>query len=422
MVTWKDLSPRLGIVYDLFGNGRTAFKATANRHVSGQGPGIARGVNPAFTNGESRRNWLDGRGVFAPARLCYSPDGVLDFGYLLGGPNTYGCVPGDGIVQGDPLNPLPNGELIGATDNVNFAQPLVTNFYDPDYAFGWGNRLSNWEFSAGLQHELVDGLSINVSYFRRIYVNFSTQDNPLLSAADYDPFCVTAPDDPRLPNAGQELCNFEVTPEKFGITGGTTTSSDNFGKQTQHWNGVDVTVTARMQNGLLLQGGLSTGRQSEDDCEVAANVDNPNILYCAWQTPFLTQVKFLGSYTLPYDIQIAGTFQNLPGNEISANTSFTREQVEASLGRPSNSSTTTFQTIEPGTEYTERLNQFDLRVTKIFNVGPSRLRAMFDIYNVFNNSTPLQRNNQYGQVGTTWQSPQLVIPGRLIKFALQVDF
>ena len=98
------------------------------------------------------------------------------------------------------------------------------------------------------------------------------------------------------------------------------------------------------------------------------------------------------------------------------------DQISAGLGRPSNTATTAIQTIEPGTEYTERLNQFDLRVTKIFNVGASRLRAMFDIYNVFNDSTPIQRNNQYGSTGPTWQSPQLVIPGRLLKVAFQVDF
>ena len=46
---------------------------------------------------------------------------------------------------------------------------------------------------------------------------------------------------------------------------------------------------------------MSTGRRSEDDCDLAANLDNPSTLCCAWDTPFLTQVKFLGSYTLPYD-------------------------------------------------------------------------------------------------------------------------
>jgi len=33
---WKDLNPRLGLVYDLRGDGRTALKVTASRYVDGR--------------------------------------------------------------------------------------------------------------------------------------------------------------------------------------------------------------------------------------------------------------------------------------------------------------------------------------------------------------------------------------------------
>ena len=36
-VNWKDLNPRLGVAFDLFGNGKTAVKASANRYVLGEG-------------------------------------------------------------------------------------------------------------------------------------------------------------------------------------------------------------------------------------------------------------------------------------------------------------------------------------------------------------------------------------------------
>ena len=39
-----------------------------------------------------------------------------------------------------------------------------------------------------------------------------------------------------------------------------TTFADNFGKQYEHWNGVDVTINARTANGMMVQGGLGTGR------------------------------------------------------------------------------------------------------------------------------------------------------------------
>ena len=37
MANWSDVTPRLGTVYDLFGNGTTAVKASINKYVLSQG-------------------------------------------------------------------------------------------------------------------------------------------------------------------------------------------------------------------------------------------------------------------------------------------------------------------------------------------------------------------------------------------------
>ena len=39
---WKDIGPRLGVAYDLFGNGKTALKATMSRYVQTTTVGFAR--------------------------------------------------------------------------------------------------------------------------------------------------------------------------------------------------------------------------------------------------------------------------------------------------------------------------------------------------------------------------------------------
>ena len=109
--------------------------------------------------------------------------------------------------------------------------------------------------------------------------------------------------------------------------------ASNYGKQSEHWNGFDFTLNARV-NKLLLQGGVSTGKTTTNNCEVVTKVDNPSRLYCDRETPFLTQIKLLGSYTLPYDIQVSGTLQSVPGPEIQGNVVFTNAQVQPSLGRP----------------------------------------------------------------------------------------
>ena len=428
-VVWNDLSPRLGLVYDLRGDGRTALKVTASRYVTGAGMTlVGNRINPALLNSSSARTWFDGKNPF---RIPGLPGCIIATGY--GGE----CVPGDGIAQCDPTNPYPNGECLSGTSNTAFGTMENTFAMDPNWAQGWGTRGGNWEFSGGVQHELVDGLSLNVTAFRRVFVNYSATNNTLQNPADFDEYCVTVPNDSRLPNAGQQRCGYyDMKPEVLGLLNNVMTSASNFGEHTNHWNGVDVTVNARMENGLLLQGGLSTGRKSEDDCDLNANLNNPtgsgsltgsaqfSRLDCSRQEPFLTQLKLLGSYTLPYDIQLAGTLQSIPGLPYQARVIYTAGAT--TLGRGfTGTATRTINVIDRDSAYTDRLLQFDLRLTKILNFGPSRVRAMIDLYNLFNDSTVLKFNNGYGAAaagGTAWLRPQLLIPGRMVKFAFQVDF
>ena len=69
VVDWKDLNPRLGAAYDLFGNGKTAIKASLSRGVLTEGnTGIAQLTNPG--NGlitATTRSWTDYSGTFNPA-------------------------------------------------------------------------------------------------------------------------------------------------------------------------------------------------------------------------------------------------------------------------------------------------------------------------------------------------------------------
>ena len=76
--------------------------------------------------------------------------------------------------------------------------------------------------------------------------------------------------------------------------------------------------------------------------------------------------------------------------------------------------------LEPGTDYGARANLFDLRLTKIVSLaGQARVRAMFDLYNVFNDNTVTRENIG---VGENYLTPTAIVPGRLAKFAVQVDF
>jgi hypothetical protein len=150
--------------------------------------------------------------------------------------------------------------------------------------------------------------------------------------------------------------------------------------------------------------------------------------FCHVETPFLTQAKLLGSYRLPGDVQVAATYQDLPGPQIVANAVFSSAQIAPSLGRQLSSATTaTVNIVKPGTLYGERMRQVDLRLTKVLTVGRTRLQVMLDLYNALNSSPILVLNNTYGVTtgqlaGSSWQVPQGILPARVIKIGVQANF
>jgi len=130
----------------------------------------------------------------------------------------------------------------------------------------------------------------------------------------------------------------------------------------------------------------------------------------------------LGSYTLPWTIQVSGTFQNVPGPQITAAYQARSADIAGSLGRnlaAGATATYTAPLIAPGTMYGDRLNQLDARVTKTIRFGGKRMQAMFDFYNLLNVGSVLVLNNAYGGA---WLTPTALLPGRLFKVGMQLDF
>ena len=407
VLTWKDLQPRFGLAYDLLGTGRTALKFSANRYGKRESTDWGQRVNPAVVNRSQRRSWNDG----------------------MTGCMTTGCIVGDGIPQGDPLNPLPNGELLTPNTNPAFGTPQIVRFYDADWAFGMGSRASNWEYTGGIQHELMSGVSLDVGYFHREWINFDVVDDRALASDAFDKFQVQVPTDSRLPNSGQMITLLDQNPASIASKNELTTSANNFGGRSESWDGVDVTIDARLSE-VLLQGGLATGRRATDQCAVKDAVPEAPLAVrqgemipleaCKNNEAWLTQVKLLGSYTFPYDIQFAATLQNAPGPERMANVNYSAGTIAAALGRPATGGSQTINVIPPGSVYGDRFTQFDVRFTKIFSfANGARIRAMFDVFNVFNaNSTAFEEP----AFGGAWLNPQVIMPGRLGKVAFQLDF
>jgi hypothetical protein len=398
---WKDLNPRMAVVYDLFGSGRTAVRASLGRYVAGETVSIATANNPIT------------RSVLSATR-------------------TWTDIDRDFVVDCDFGDPLANAEC-GPLSNRNFGQanPTATQ-YAENVLRGYDTRGYNWEGVVGIQHLFLPGASVTMNYYRRSFGNFTVTRNTATEASDYSPYCITAPSDSRLPaGGGNQICGFyDVNPNKFGQVLSLISQASDYGKQESVWDGYGLTTAVRLPRGGTAQGGIDQGRLRTNNCYA---LDNPSLsglggapniaAYCDVRPPMQAQLKFLAVYPLPWaGIQISAGYQNVPGPQISANYSATSAQIAPSLGRPLSSGangTATLSLIPPGTEYGSRAQQLDIGFRKSFRLQRGRLLATVDIYNALNRSDVISYNNTYGPA---WLRPTAILTGRWAKFGAQFDF
>ena len=423
---YRDLSPRGGVVYDLFGNGKTAVKANFGKYLQGAFSGEAYTIkNPATTLVSSiTRSWTD--------------------------PNK------DRIAQCDFLNPAANLEC-GPWSNLNWGASVATTRVNPAVLEGWGVRNADWQFGAGIQHEILPRMSIDVSYNRRSWSNFFTTHNAALTAADFDEVTLTAPQNPRLPGGGGYPVTFLVrnARQAVGVSDPYYTTDADFGDETHYWHGVDVTFNARPHNGVFLQAGTSTGHGVNDTCDVltarfgrpmspsAGPVIASGIVNgqpsCNASEPWLTQVRGLGSYTVPkVDVLFSAIFRSQPnaqpaatvvatnGGSRTANYQMTPAQFLAATGVPLRAGLAqqSVDLLIPGGLYGDRITVLDLRLAKVLRFGNKRLNIGLDLYNLFNANTATTYETVFdpATVGARWMQPTAVLTARATRFNAQFDF
>jgi hypothetical protein len=297
---------------------------------------------------------------------------------------------------------------------------------------GWGTRPYQWEFSTSVQHQILQNVSIDVGYFRRWFGNFGVTDNLNLAPSDYSSFGVAIPTDSRLPDGGGgSVSGFrDINPDKAAVVPSNYfTLARNYGTQTEHWNGMDVTLNTRVRAGMTLQGGFSTGKRVTDNCDVIADVPEAAVLtapYCRVEENFLTDGKLVWTYAIPkIGVSVSGLFISRPGPPISANRVVANAEVATSLGRnlSLNAPNVTLNMVHPGTLFGDRRNQLDLRVTKPVRFGGTRLGLNFELYNALNTNAVLTENAVYRDATVSgWRIPTSITPPRFVKFSVQADF
>src|SRR4030095_6243685 len=351
---WKDVRPRLGVSYDLFGTGKTAVKFSVARYVNGEAAGTAAQNNPQTTVGRTdTRTWTD-NGDFT----IFNPDGSVQ------------------------LNEL------GPTTNVNFGKTVAsTTTTNPKLLDGFGVRQNNWEYTVSVPHELAPRVALDAGYYRRSFGNQTVIDNQLTDKSSFDgPFCITAPANVDLPGGGgSQVCGlYDLKPALQGQVRNIRTHAKDFGGIEDVFTGFDINVNARLRTGTFVSGGINAQKRTVNTCDTplaaaipgvvvvafaagSQQADSPESRFCDQAFPFRPDVKLLASHTLPGDFVVSGTYQFTQGPNILANWSAPNSLLAPALGRnlaacpagsPATSctATKTVQLLEPGTAYGEHLN------------------------------------------------------------------
>ncbi|MEZ5287542.1 MAG: TonB-dependent receptor [Vicinamibacterales bacterium] len=408
MPVWKDFAPRFGLVYDLFGNAKTALKVGVNRYNESRTTLFANRYNPlALTSASLSWTDLNGNDI---------AEGPVGCTYL-----TTGC-------------------------EINYAQ-MPNNFgvrslntVDPDF-----QRTYNWETTVGIQHEIIPRVSVSATWYRRTFHDIRVTDNLLREMSDYRAVDVVSPLD------GSVFQVYTVDPAKVSQVDNFDTNATSGFEQV--YNGFDFTFNARLPRGGSMFGGFTTERTTRVVC---GEPDDPNqIRFCDDadnSIPWRPQMKVSGTFPLVWGIQLSGALQSIAGRALGGYTT-TGNKISGpgygDVGSPVGTqwlisrttryaadcvgpctpgalvvpglteASVTVPLVAPGTEFLDRINQFDLSFAKWFELGGTRrVQGQLDIFNLFNANPILGvQSTNFGTV--SYNQPNGILNGRTFRVGAQ---
>ena len=446
-----DISPRISVAYDAFGNGKTALKFGWNRYQNAFGDTWADRYQPALTDSEDRL-WnditLDATTGLLPAGCTrLAPSACAD---------PYGTN-GDNIAQ---------DWEIGVSGNPGFGI-RETDRPDPSLSRGYQDLLT-----IGIQQEVRPGLSVTAEWRRREFKNLENRNNLNRDFADFGtPINIVAP----LPYVGNiptyniNAAARVVEPDYLDIN----TSAADF---TNVYTGFELSFSGRLDGGGTIFGGWSMdtpgvswfeGGGVRNNCPLFnENEDNPNqIRFCdqtSYPTPYRHEFKIAGTQPLPWwDLQVAGAFISnaggWAGDVLSETMSFTRTSntyrspfwtaancvapgcvlgasiittanggvVSPTVGTSTSSIT---QTLIPGNsvKFSPYWIQLDLSVAKAFDFGRTRMSVRAEGFNLtnagFERAHRSSRVTAVGRQSGIGEYARLINNGRILRLSVTTNW
>jgi hypothetical protein len=387
-VVWNDISPRLGMTYDLTGRGKTVVSASGAIYYGQMGPGSTAGILNPVTEAVIGFPWTDTNGdKFVQA-------GELDYSRILTFGGNY-----------DPNNP-------SVVTTKNTVDPNLKN-----------DR--TMEFIAGVDHELFQGIGVGASYIWRKYDRFRWDDRVGFGSSDYEQvsFTPTAAACPQADARCQTITYWQPTVAIPALQMRT-----NIPDRHRNFNGFELTLRKRYANRWSANASYAYNAAKDYWDSPAAYEDPTNInnLNGAEFAPesggsgidnVFTNAKWLvkisGQYTAPLDINLAAFYNARQG--------YPFPQAILTPSRANRAGTALVLLDPMGSVRLETFQTFDFKIEKPFNLGRGiRVIPAIDVFNSMNAGSILARRRQ--QNATNANNISGVVAPRVARFGVRVTW
>jgi hypothetical protein len=357
-VTWKDFSPRVGMTYDIQGDGRSVMSASFASYYGQMAPGQLSGVLAATGAVFVRFPWADANG--------------------------------DGFVQRNEVNitgqPLSRSAAYDPANPGNFN---TAGTVDPNVK---NDRTR--EFIVGFDRQLNNVMAVGASYIWRKYDRFFWNDRINWTSANYRAVTTTPtgcpagarcesytyyePSTPlpspyiytNVPDRWRDFNGFELTFQKRMADRWSMNASYAFNDAVDVWDSPnsyeDPTCTITSCPGEQIYAPEAGG----------SGIDNV-FINAKWL------VKLSGVYQAPLGINVALSYNGRQG--------YPFPQAIRTPSRANSGGTADVHLDELGSTRQPNYHQFDFRVDKRFTFGGVTIRPSMDIFNLPNSSTVLAR-------------------------------
>jgi len=399
---FSNVSPRVSVTYDLFGNGKTALKASGSYY---------------YKTIESLADSLSG--LFEVTRLTF---GSNNSNGTCTGTSCWTDANADGVIQANELTGVPTSPSARFDTTTGIFAP-AGNLVDPDTQIA-----RTREVVAGVQHELIRNLAIGVDYIYRKY------DRGLATyTVGYEPGAPGYPlsqiytgplthTDAATGNAGEYYVVAQGAMRPSGL-GSVTMTNPNY----QVYNGVDITVTKRYSDKWQFNGAFTIQDNPQYFPDGSTDFINPTGRTYREGVSTIAKyvVKLSGSYDLPWGITGAANFNMFQGatRTLSINGP---GNVYGGVNAAGAATTISYTTLEFQDRNETRFGDtkmLDLGVQKQISFGNDRykLKLMADLFNVFNVNEILAYSSNNVNVAS-WTAPSSIIPPRVLRFGVRMNF